>query len=131
MLYKYRGTAGFLVSTLMLVSVPAEAKDLWVSKQGSDANNCTQESTAECSSIQKAISLAGPGDTVHVKSGTYVEDGTKSAYGGCTWMNGHPVSLCMTTSGTKDRPITLQAAKGHEGKVIVDSQGERVGGTNW
>lgn len=114
--------------SLMLTPLTASATDYWVSKSGNDSNGCTKES-GECLSIQKAISLAGPGDTVNVKAGTYVEDSSNSAFTKrCAWMGQFTASLCMMdTSGTKTSPITLQAAKGDEGKVILDSKNVRVG----
>lgn len=116
-------------ASLVLAPLTASAADYWVSKSGNDANGCTKESTDECLTIQRAISLAGPGDTINVKAGTYLEDSSKSAFTKpCSWMGQFTASLCMMeVSGTKASPITLQAAKGDEGKVIVDSQNVRVG----
>jgi hypothetical protein len=56
---------------------------LYVSTNGNDANNCT--SSAPCQTLNRADSLATPGTTVHVASGTYtgpflvVHSGTSTA----------------------------------------------------
>jgi hypothetical protein len=117
-------------SGLVCVSLihTAYGAEYWISKQGSDSNNCTSEASS-CATIQKGISLAMPGDTVNIKSGIYIEDSSKSPYTDkCTWMSGKPISsLCIVRDGTKANPIVIQAAPGHERKVILENQSVRMG----
>lgn len=123
-------TKGFLCSALVGISMtnPAFGADFWISKQGSDSNSCASEGSA-CASIQKGISLAMPGDSVNIKEGVYIEDSSSSPHTAkCTWLSGSPVSsLCVVRDGTKARPIVIQAAPGHEGRVIIDNQSTRMG----
>jgi len=60
--------------------------------RGDDANSGTQNEPFK--TIQKAISLAKPGDTIYVKAGEYYEN------------------IKITHSGTKGKPITITAQKG-------------------
>ena len=118
--------ATFLMYTCAISS--AYAADYWVSKSGNDSNGCTTATTDSCLTIQKAISLAGSGDNVNITSGTYVEDSAISPYTNkCVWMDSYYASLCINNSGTKNNPITIQAAPGDVGKVVLDSQLSRIG----
>ena len=103
-------------------------KTYWVSKAGRDTNSCLVETTAECASIQKALSLAVPGDRVYIKPGTYAENSQSSAYTtGCMWFNG-VASLCIQASGTLAHPILVSAAPGAaKGSVVLDNANTRVG----
>jgi hypothetical protein len=114
---------------LIISAVQAHATTYWVSKTGSDSNNCLTQSTGECASIQKAISLAQSGDTVYIKAGTYTEVSATSAYTTpCMWFSSGPASLCIKRSGTKSNPIVISSAPGvADGTVIIDSQNIRVG----
>lgn len=106
----------------------AYSTDYWVSKNGNDSNGCTTETTDSCLTIQKAISLLKPGDTVNIASGVYIEDSATSPYTKkCVWMDNTYASLCLDKSGTQSNPITIQAAPGDVGKVILDSQLSRIG----
>jgi hypothetical protein len=106
----------------------ATAADYWVTKTGNDSNDCTNNTSDACLTIQKGISLAGPGDRVLITEGTYIENSDSSQFtAACKWLDGDLVSICPRISGTPQDPILIQAAPGHEGKVIIDSQGERIG----
>ena len=120
----------FLFSTTLFAGIveQANANVYWVTKQGNDNNGCTNATSDACLTIQKGISLVKAGDTVNVKSGTYVENSTTSPYTTpCSWLDGDPASLCFRVDGTATQPITLQAAPGDEGTVFIDSQSARIG----
>lgn len=122
-----RNTTLFILISFFSIIGTTHAANYWVSETGSNSNDCKTSATA-CASIQKGISLAYSGDTVNVMQGTYIEKSANSPYTQpCTWLDGDPVSLCMQRSGQPGNPITLQAAPGHEGKVIIDSQSTRIG----
>ena len=63
----------------------AEAKTLYVSKTGSDHNDCSS-STSACATIAKGVSSMSGGDTLIIGDGTYTEQivqvpsGTATAY---------------------------------------------------
>ncbi len=103
-------------------------KTYWVSKSGSDAKSCLSETTDACASIQKALSLAAPGDRIYIKPGTYVESSQSSVYTTpCSWFNG-VASLCIQSSGTSLHPILVSAAPGAaKGSVVLDNANARVG----
>lgn len=104
------------------------ANEFWVSKSGNDNNGCSNKNSDACLTIQKAISLTRPGDTVSITSGTYIEDSYNSPYTPkCYWLDNDPASICINTSGTVSNPIVIQAAPGNEGKVIIDSELKRIG----
>ena len=62
-----------------MLAVPAWARDLWVHPSGSDSNPCTDSTTALSAGASRATiqglntcsPTLGPGDTVHVNTGTY------------------------------------------------------------
>lgn len=106
----------------------AWSKAIWVTKAGNDNNNCTNQTTDACLTIQKGISLAIAGDTVNIGRGSYIEDSSHTSYTKkCSWMDGRLASLCVAQSGTKAAPITIRAIVGDEGYVIIDSESNRVG----
>ncbi len=81
----------------------------FVRQSGSDASSGASPATA-WGSIGMAASSAGPGDTVYVGAGTYLE------------------SVVLTTDGTAAEPITFLADETGEftsdaGEVVVDGQG--------
>jgi len=123
---RYICSIGILFFSVIGTSTGAE---YWVTKLGSDANGCTNSTTDSCLSIQKGISIARlPGDTLNIGAGTYVEDSVTSPFTTkAEWLDGDYASLGLDYSGTLGNPITIQAAPGDEGKVILDSQMSRVG----
>ncbi len=126
--YYLRSTCStcFLFFCAIGTSVGAE---YWVTKQGSDANGCTNSTIDSCLTIQKGISMAKlPGDIVNIGAGTYIEDSATSPFTTkAEWLDGDYASLGLDYSGAPGNPITIQAASGDEGKVIIDSQMARVG----
>lgn len=119
-----------LLAFIVSVGYPSvsQAKNIWVAKHGSDGNNCSDAGENSCLTIQKGISIAEPGDIINISEGVYVEDSEKSSHTEkCTWMDDIYASLCTNISGNALNPITLQAAEGHKGRVIIDSEGKRVG----
>ncbi len=104
------------------------AKTIWVGKNGADSNGCTHAVTDACLTIQKGISLAVAGDTVNIGEGTYIENSASSPHvARCIWSGDRHGSLCVYQSGTRSSPITIQAAPGSEGRVVIDSQNQRLG----
>lgn len=59
-----------VVACLLLLVVQAEAKEIYVSVSGNDADAGSQN--APLLSIQKAVDLAGPGDVIYLRGGTYL-----------------------------------------------------------
>lgn len=122
---------------VLLLSVSASLSsygaEYWVTKLGSDQNNCTNDSSDACLTIQKGVSKLSAGDTLNVKAGTYSDDGGASAYkpsgSFCGWLDSEPPSsnVCMDHNGTAGNPIVVQAAPGHEGLVTIDAQGNKIG----
>jgi len=127
------GTEDSLEDTVTITASTPPIGDLsvfWVSKTGSDDNDCSSE-LLSCSSIQKVLNLIGPGETLNIKEGTYIEDpldGFNSpTSSNCSMIGNNIGSLCVQSSGTVNEPIIIQAAPGHEGKVIIDGEGLRGG----
>ncbi|WP_323813284.1 hypothetical protein [Cellvibrio sp. NN19] len=116
----------FILATL-LVSLPLNAAEFWVSPVGLDTNDCRTQATA-CKSIQRGISLLTAGDTLYIKAGLYKENSGQSSFTKrCGWFDPVVASLCINTSGTPEMPITISAAPGDERKVIIDSEKTRAG----
>lgn len=71
-----RVTLGLCAAALVLLSGVVKAEDdastFFVAPGGSDGNGCA--ASAPCATIGRAVSVAGAGDTVIVKRGTYHED---------------------------------------------------------
>ncbi len=68
------------------------------------------------------------GDTLYIGAGTYIEDPAIHTFNpGCGWWTGTTASLCMRSSGSAGKLITVSAAPGAEGQVVVDSQNVRIG----
>ncbi|MDB4363240.1 right-handed parallel beta-helix repeat-containing protein [Pseudomonadales bacterium] len=118
---------------LVLASSGSYGTEYWVSKSGDDQNNCLNSTTDACLTIQKGVSRLAPGDTLNVKVGTYSDDGGAGPYSPpgtfCGWLDSEPASsnVCVNNNGTAESPITLQAAPGDEGRVVIDAQGNKVG----
>lgn len=117
------------LTTLLLVGTctASHAAEYWISKKGSDANNCSSSSLS-CLSIQKGLNILKPGDILNIDEGTYIEDSTNSPLTSkCGLLDANYGSLCVKSSGTAENPITIRAVPDKEGKVIIDSEGKRAG----
>lgn len=117
------------LTALLLVGActASHAAEYWISKKGSDANNCSSASLS-CLSIQKGLNILKPGDILNIDEGTYIEDSTNSTLTSkCGLLDANYGSLCIKSSGTAENPITIRALPGKEGKVIIDSEGKRAG----
>jgi hypothetical protein len=101
-------TAAAVGAALLAVGGPAGeaygATTLVVATDGSDSAPGTLERPLR--TVQRAVDLAGPGDVIAVRGGTYALTD----------------NITITTSGTADRPITLGTYQGE--RVVVD--GERL-----
>ncbi|MFF4249618.1 right-handed parallel beta-helix repeat-containing protein [Streptomyces sp. NPDC001663] len=97
-----------VVSAAMVTSLgtageaSAAAKTLVVATNGDDSAPGTLARPLK--SIQKAVGLAAPGDTIAVRGGTYALTD----------------NITITTSGTASQPITLGAYQGE--RVVVDGE---------
>ncbi|MGS2724292.1 hypothetical protein ACVBEJ_11145 [Porticoccus sp. GXU_MW_L64] len=96
------------------------AETYWVSLEGDDAGPCS--SSQPCRTIQQGITKLAAGDTLNVKAGTYRE--TNSA--GKNFFQ-IPISMYIDKSGTREQPITIQAAPGDEDEVVIDLQQSYLG----
>jgi nitrous oxidase accessory protein NosD len=83
----------------------------FVSPGGSDANSCT--ASAPCRTIGHAVSMAGDGDTVVVRRGTYHEDVT--------------VAVGLTLRGVGSPTID---ATGLDNGIVVTGAGAEIAGFN-
>jgi len=137
MIYHHRLALLPLLVGLFTVA-DAGATEYWVSKSGSDSHSCTNATADACLTIQKGVSILKAGDVLNVKAGTYTDDAGASPYhplvsspGGiyCGWLDAHPGSanVCVEANGTPGNLITIQAAPGDEGNVVIDAQNARVG----
>ncbi|MCF6314406.1 MAG: InlB B-repeat-containing protein, partial [Verrucomicrobiales bacterium] len=101
----------------------------WVSKTGSDDNGGSNATDDAFLTIQKGISMATqPGDIVNIGAGTYIEDTEASPHTTkALWFTPDYGSLGLDYNGTAENPITIQAAPGDEGQVIIDSEMKRLG----
>ncbi|ANS69624.1 pectate lyase, putative [Streptomyces lincolnensis] len=93
-----------LVTALPVTEASAAATTLVVATNGSDSAPGTL--TQPLRSVQRAVDLAKPGDTIAVRGGTYALTD----------------NVTITTSGTASQPITLGAYQGE--RVVID--GERL-----
>lgn len=86
----------------------------YVDKKHPDAsdNNPGTESSPFLS-IQSALTKVTPGEAVYIKTGQY------------------PGPINIHTSGTLDAPITVQAAPGHERKVVITGDGINIKGQSY
>ncbi len=87
------------LSILMMASLEAQAKDIFVAKTGSDENSGSVD--APLLTINKAAQIAGPGDVVTVREGVYRE-WVRPARGGAS----------------DDERIVYQAAPGEDVKIL-------------
>jgi len=117
---------------LLLVSPVGAQTTYWVSKTGSDTNGGTNGDADSFLTIQRGVSVLGPGDTLNVRSGIYADDGGASPYRPaglaaslCGWVASSS-NVCINRDGTPGNPITIQAAPGEEGQVTIDGQGDKV-----
>lgn len=86
------------------------AATYYVSTTGT-GNYTGQSNSLARNSIQRAISLAQPGDTVSIAAGTYIESSATSAYTSrCGWFDPMIASLCIVRSGTPGNPNHIRAA---------------------
>ncbi|WP_367130171.1 carbohydrate-binding protein [Saccharothrix sp. HUAS TT1] len=83
-------------------SAPAPADALYVAPGGDDANPGTL--TAPLATVQRAVDLAQPGHTIHLRAGTYAPS----------------TNIQLLKNGTASRPITLRA-HGDE-RVVIDGE---------
>lgn len=83
-----------------------KGKAYWVAPDGEDTNDGGPSSPFR--SIAEAVSMAGPGDLVYVRAGTYTE------------------SLLIRKSGEEGAPIILSCAPGCLGKVKITPPKEYV-----
>ena len=89
----------------LLLCLPLGARDYYVSKTGTDSNDCLSFQTA-CATFAHVDSLMSPGDTMNIGDGTYCEQ------------------LCPTvTGGSAEARITYRAV--NDGRVVIDSAGIR------
>src|SRR5215216_988786 len=99
-----------LTLAIMLAITPALHADLYVSPQGSDANAGTEDKPLQ--TLQKADSLAKPGDTVWIMGGIYRN--AASAQGG-----GTSSLLTITKSGAPNAWITWRNYKNDKPELIA------------
>lgn len=92
----YEEASGVLLLDDVSIRVPA-VRDLWVSSAGDDAASGTTEEEP-LRTLQRGVSLAGPGTTVHVLPGTYPERVEWSYRGE------NPDALPLTLRGEGDSP---------------------------
>ncbi|GAA3978082.1 hypothetical protein GCM10022278_38460 [Allohahella marinimesophila] len=117
-----------LGGALLIIAMEAGAQDLWVSKVGSDKNSCSEPASKACLTIQKAVSVAKPGDVINITAGRYVENSALSKFTKrCAWLDDLTASLCIEKGGSADKPLIIRAAPGEEGHVVIDSESKRVG----
>lgn len=88
---------------------------------GSDSNNGSE--TAPFETINRAISLVNPGDTIFVMNGTYQNDGygTVDTATNTNMNNNHVVTI--NKSGTVGAYITLKNYPGHSPLIQFDGRG--------
>lgn len=94
----------------ILSVAPLNARVYYVASGGSDSSDGSF--TKPFASIQKAINIVIPGDTIQVKEGRYSLIST----------------ISITKSGTVDDPYTLMAYPGQQ--VILDFSAQETGGSN-
>lgn len=100
-----QGQAGLLVpllAVMVCLAAPVHASQEWFVAVGGTGNGTA---AAPLGSIQAALQVAQPGDTVTVQPGTYAE------------------LLTTVRGGQPDAPITVRSAKGR-GSVVVARSGQ-------
>jgi len=104
-----RRPATFFLTALLLAPMAAlHGADFHVATNGLDTNPGTSERPFR--TIQKAASVAGPGDAVVIRAGTYRE------------------TVAPPRSGEAGRPITF---RNHEQEAVVVSGAEIVPASAW
>jgi hypothetical protein len=99
----------FALALLLLISGSASAATYYVSNSGLDTNAGTL--LLPWKTINHAMGIVAPGDTVLVQPGTYTDTYSTISYG-----------IRVFTSGTAGSPITLKSIV--RGGAIVDGTGE-------
>ncbi|KPK99774.1 MAG: hypothetical protein AMK75_06385 [Planctomycetes bacterium SM23_65] len=97
-----RFLAAAVLHCVMLSALVARAEMYYVATDGSNANPGTAVSPWR--TVQKAANIAGPGDTVCIRSGTYNE------------------RVVLKKSGTLGKTITFKNDRGH--KPVLDGSGK-------
>ncbi len=121
-----------IICCILVFNLANAQTTYWVTKTGSDSNNCTNTSNDACLTIQKGISILASGDTLNVGAGIYTDDGGASSYAPadtfCGWSDSNPPSanVCINMAGTPGSPIIIQATPGEEGQVTIDGQHDRI-----
>jgi hypothetical protein len=101
--YDNTGRSATTAAVNVTVAQPTGGRTYYVSRSGSSGGSGSASSPIN--SINKAMSMASPGDTVLVLPGTYAEQ------------------ITVSRSGTRDKPIVLKAEQ--PGTVIIDGGGNR------
>ncbi|MDI3340746.1 MAG: pectinesterase family protein [Sphaerobacter sp.] len=123
------------LTTALVPAAPASAQeDRWVAVGGRDADNDCTDPNQPCGSIQHAVDLAQPGDTIHLTAGTYRQDVTlppdkhdltlAGAGAGQTVIvgqaGGSPYTITLTSPGAIIQGLTLdRPAAGVEDSIGI------------
>jgi hypothetical protein len=91
------------------------ASTYYVATDGSDYNPGTANSPFQ--TLQQGVNMAGPGDTVVVRDGTY---GPNGAWTGGDGSDFNASAVVLVKSGAPDAWITIQAE--HKGGAVLDCQ---------
>jgi len=93
----------FLFLLFLIYATNLPATTYYVATSGSDSNDCG--SFSPCATINHAVGLTHPGDTVVVEPGTYVQ------------------TVTVNVSGTSSAPITIESQT-HWGAVIAPTSAQ-------
>jgi parallel beta-helix repeat protein len=111
----------FLSLYILVSAAKVAAVDYYVSISGSDEN--TGEMSQPFLSIQHAMNQVQPGDTVHVRAGTYRNEGFGEGDD-----NNSVVQLNNAHSGTENAWVTLQNYGNEKAIIEFDGSGGIIGG---